>query len=105
MYYIEQIEGSKVEAAKELFAAVKSGNFETARAIFERETGKKATNGNESVWWIYNADRVVRCSHAIPVQELRKIWSYYKDEYQRSLALAKAAERIHGGRWQVQYEY
>jgi hypothetical protein len=105
MYYIEQVEGSKVEAAQELLAAVKAEDFETARAIFERETGKKATNGNESVWWIYNADRVVRSSHSIPAQELSKIFSYYRDDYARTLTMAKAAQRIHGGRWQVQYEY
>lgn len=105
MYYIEQVEGSKVEASKQLFAAVKAGDFETARAIFKRETGKDATNSNESVWWLYNADRRVRCSYHIPDAEFRKIWNYYKNEYQRALAMAKAAERIHGGRWQVQYEY
>jgi len=105
MYYIEQVEGNKVEAGKELFTAVKAGDFDTARAIFKAETGQEAVNGNESLWWIYNADLRVRCSHHIPAKEFRQIWDYYKNEYARALAMAKAAERIHGGRWQVQFEY
>ena len=105
MYYIEQIEGSKAAAAQQLVAAVKAEDFETARAIFERETGKPATNANGAAWWIYNADRVVRCSHAIPQDELSQIWRYYRDDYGRALATAQAAQRIHGGRWQAQYEY
>lgn len=105
MYYIEQIEGDKAEAAKKLFAAVKAGDFETARAIFKAETGEEATNSNESLWWIYNADRRVRCSYHIPDKEFRQVWHYYKNDYQRALALAHAAQRVHGGRWRVQYEY
>ena len=106
VFYIQQVSGDKVDQAKELSAAVRSGDMDKARSVYQAEFGAgyhMAENG--SGWWIYNAGQNI-CNHTSvsPAQVFkragRKIFGKRYAELQRDMA-----ELQDGGRWEVISEY
>lgn len=111
VYYIEQTEGKKVEAARELGRALIEKDYGRAKDIYTAEMGSIPANHLENIednfsWWHYNARSNIRQNHAV--------WHLAMGKYKHALLneqrwayekMAKMAEKKHGGKWEVVYEY
>lgn len=71
VYFIRQVEGKRVDAAKELGQAIRAGHWQNAVTIYERYCGPVPEHlrpepdwkPQDYPWWLYNAPDRVR-SHA-----------------------------------------
>ena len=108
MYYIKQVKGELADAAKAIRAAVKAGDFDRAREIFESATGRtrNVPTPERETWWRYNAaDVCCGSTGIITVNDWHLLYERCSDEKMRAKAAARLAEHKVGGKWVAEYTY
>ena len=123
MLYVIQVEGKRVELAKQAREAVVNGKIELAEKIYMSVTGEKFSEHHKK---LYPAEEYYQGKDFVKNGMMPSLWllinmpeairTFIEDKYypkfeygydnQKYYQILKSnAEKAYGGKWEVRYEY
>jgi hypothetical protein len=111
-YIVYQKSGKLADAAKSYNELRLSGNMDKAIEVYRKATGDTREiadlYGNylpslKSVWWLYNADMVIKQHNSILPSMIDPSISIHSERYAKTVCAM--AKRLDGGEWDYYYEY